>query len=264
MVLEHITDCNNVYILNSRYIKMLIRLDHPRLFSEIISIISELVLEVRIRVNKEGMSIIAIDPANVAMISFKLPSSAFPEFEIETEEVLGVSLESLKAVLRRCSQTSILVLTREENTLKIEIRDKIKREFNLALIDIEGEEKSIPNLEFTSKIEMSGNNFAESIEDCSVVADSCAFSTMADKFIIQAKGSLNSFESQFSSDELSIQAQEDKSKYSLEYLQKMIKATKLTEKVIINFGTDYPLKLDFNTPMIQLSFILAPRVESED
>ncbi|MEM0465789.1 MAG: hypothetical protein QXW97_03780 [Candidatus Pacearchaeota archaeon] len=242
---------------------MLLRLDHPKLFSEIISIISELVLEVRLRINKEGLSIIAIDPANVAMIIFKLPSQAFSEFEVESEEVIGVSLESLKAVLRRIKSGSILVISRYENELNIQIKDKIKREFNLALIDVEGEEKKIPNLEFVSKIEMSSTDFLEAIEDSSVVADSCSFISEPNKFIIQAKGALNSFKSEYSSDEVSIIAQSARSKYSLEYLQKIVKATKITDKVTICFSTDYPLKLDFITPFIHLSFILAPRVESE-
>jgi len=242
---------------------MLLKLDNPKLFSEIIGIISELVLEVRIKVNNEGMSILAIDPANVAMVSFKLPNTAFSEFEIEKEEVLGVSLESLKAVLRRCSVGSVLIMQRIENELKIEIIDKIKREFNLALIEIEGEEKQIPNLDFSSRIEIASSVLSEAIEDCSIVSDSCSFISEPSKFIIQAKGPLNSFKSEFT-DEINIQASEASSKYSLEYLQKIIKATKITDRTIINFSTDYPLKLDFNTPLIELSFILAPRVETED
>jgi len=242
---------------------MLLKLESPKLFSEIIGIISELVLEVRIKVNKKGMSILAIDPANVVMVSFKLPNSAFSEFQVENPEILGVSLENLKSILRRCKIGSILKLQRQENELKIEIIDKIKREFNLALIDIESEEKQIPSLDFASKIEMSSSDFAEAIEDCSVVSDSCSFVSEPSKFMIQGKDSLNSFKSEFT-DEINIQAQEASSKYSLEYLQKIIKATKITEKVIINFSNDYPLKLDFNTPLIELSFILAPRVETED
>lgn len=242
---------------------MLLKLDHPKLFSEIIGIISELVLEVRLKVSKEGLSIIAIDPANVAMISFKLPSGAFSELEVEKQEVLGISLESLKAVLRRIRGGSVLVITKQENELKLEIRDKVRREFNLALIDIEEEEKELPNLEFTSKIEMASTDFSEAIEDCSVVADSCSFISEPNKFIIQAKGSLNSFKSEFS-DEANITAGDASSKYSLEYLQKMIKATKIVDKTTINFSTDYPLKLEFKTPFIDLSFILAPRVEAED
>ncbi len=243
---------------------MLLKLQNPKLFSEIISIISELVLEVRLKVSKEGLRIIAIDPANVAMISFKLPNTAFSQIEVEKEEVLGVSLESLKAVLRRVKSGSVLTIKREENELNLQIQDRVKREFNLALIEVEQEEKELPNLEFASKIEMSSMDFQEAIEDCSVVADACSFIAEADKFTIQAKGSLNSFKSEFSSDELNIQAEKSSSKYSLEYLQKMIKATKLTDKTIINFSSDYPLRLDFNTPVLELSFILAPRVETED
>jgi proliferating cell nuclear antigen len=242
---------------------MLLKLDHPKLFSEIIGIISDLVLEVRMKVSKDGMSIIAIDPANVAMISFKLPATAFSELDVKGEEVLGVSLESLRSVLRRIHPTSILVITKEENELKLQIKDKIKREFNLALIDVEGEEKGIPTLEFTSKIEMSSLDFSEAIEDSSVVADSCSFISDPDRFVIQAKGTLNSFKSEFSSDELNIEAESASSKYSLEYLQKMTKATRLVDKVKINFSNDYPLRLDFTTPFLELSFILAPRVESE-
>jgi proliferating cell nuclear antigen len=243
---------------------MLLKLDHPKLFSEIIGVISDFILEVKIKVTKEGMSIIAIDPANVAMILFKLPASAFAELEVENEEILGVSLDSLKAVLRRVKSGSVLVISKQENELRLQIQDKVKREFNLALIEIEGEDKEVPALEFVSRIEMNAVDFAEAIEDCSVVADACSFVSEPERFTIQAKGSLNSFKSEFSSDELDIQAQEARSKYSLEYLQKMVKATKITDRVKVNFSTDYPLRLDFTTPFIELGFILAPRVETED
>lgn len=243
---------------------MILRLDNPKTFSEVINIISDLVLEVRIKVDKEGLKIMAVDPANVAMILFNLPSTAFSQFELGNPEVLGVSLDSLKAVLRRVKSGSVLTITRQENELKLQIQDKIKREFNLALIEIEGEEKEIPNLSFTAKVEMTSLDFSDSIEDCGVVADSCSFSSTPDKFQIKAKGSLNSFSSEFSSDELNLEAEEATSKYSLEYLKKMVKATKLTDKINISFSSDYPLRLDFNTPLLQLSFILAPRVETDN
>ena len=243
---------------------MLLRLENPKIFSDIIGIISELVLEVRLKVSKEGMSIIAIDPANVAMVSFYLPVSSISELNVEKEEVLGLSLENLKAVLRRVKTGSVLVMSTNENELRLQIHDKIKREFNLALIEIESEEKKLPNLEFTSMIEMSSNDFSEAIEDCKVVADACTFNSEADKFVILGKGPLNSFKTEFSSDEISITSQKANAKYSLEYLQKMIKATKLTERVKINFSDEYPLKLEFSDDTFRLDFVLAPRVETED
>jgi len=243
---------------------MLAKLENPRIFSDIIGIISELVGEAKIKVTKEGMSIVAIDPANVAMVIFHLPAKAFTQLEVE-EENLGVNLESLKAVLRRCSFSSSLIMQTEENMLRIEINDRIKREFKLSLIDLERKDKPIPSLEFSAKVELNSMDLSEAIEDCSIVADSCTFESEPNKFSVYAKGSLNSANLSYSSDEVYIESpSKQKGKYSLEYLQKMIKAAKLSDKTILNFSNDYPLKMEFNTPTVQLAFILAPRVESED
>ncbi len=242
---------------------MIARLDNPRIFSDIVGIISDLVSEVKIRVSKEGMGIVAIDPANVAMVIFKLPAGAFSQLEVE-DESLGVNLESLKAVLKRCSFGSSLLMKTEDNILKLEISDKIKREFTLALIDLDRKDKPVPTLEFSSRIEINSTELLEAVEDCSIVADSCSFESEPDKFSIYAKGALNSAKLAYSSDEVHIESPgKQKSKYSLEYLQKMIRATKITDKAIINFSNDYPLKLEFNTPVMQLAFILAPRVETD-
>ncbi len=54
-----------------------------------------------------------------------------------------------------------------------------------------------------------------------------------------------------------------KSKYSLEYLMKFIKAAKISESVVIKFADDYPLKLDFPGEKMGIGFVLAPRVEND-
>lgn len=254
---------------------MLVKLENPLLLSKIIEIISELVIEVRIKVNEYGMSITAMDPANVAMVSFKLPKSAFSQFETGNES-LGINLDSLKRILKRCGSGSSLILEKKENLLDIQIQDRIKRNFKLSLIEIESEEKDMPSLEFSSKVEMNSIDLIDSIEDCMVVADACSFIIKDGKFIIEARG-LNSAMSEFSGDEAKIgaayageasrepsEAENCKARYSLEYLQKFIKGAKLCEKTILNFANDHPLKMGFRTESMELSFILAPRVETED
>ncbi|MFH1711392.1 MAG: proliferating cell nuclear antigen (pcna) [Nanoarchaeota archaeon] len=241
---------------------MLLKLENPKILSDIISVISELVSEVKLKVDMNGMSIIAIDPANVALVSFKLPASSFSALET-TSEILGISLDSLKNVLRRCSSGSSLVMKTEDNTLNIEIHDKITRKFTLALIEIESEDKQVPTLDFTSKVEMSSSDFLSSVEDCMIVADACTFAVKEGKFIVEAKG-LNSAKNEFSGDEVKIEGGDSKSRYSLEYLQKFTKGTRVSDKVKINFSDDYPLKIEFRTDLAELVFVLAPRVETED
>lgn len=242
---------------------MKIKLEDPTIFSKSIDLISELVMEVRIKVNEFGVSVVAIDPANVAMVALKVPKSAFSEFEVG-EEVLGVNLENLKKVLRRCGKTGSLILERNENTLEIKIEDKIKRIFKLNLIEIEAEDKEFPtHLEFSSKVEIDSQDLIDSIEDCAIVSDACSFIVENDKFIVEAK-EMNSARSEFSSDLVSIEAENCHSRYSLDYLQKFMKAGKQFSKTILNFANDHPLRIDFKSEHLSISFLLAPRIETED
>jgi len=245
---------------------MLVKLENPALLSKAIELISELVTEVRIKVSEYGMSITAMDPANVAMVGFKLPRINFSQLETG-EENLGVNLDDLKRILKRCGVGSTLILEKKENLLKIQIQDRIQRNFTLNLLEIDEEEidfnAKTERMEFVSRIELNSIDLVASIEDCAVVSDACSFTTEYGKFIIEAKG-LNSARSEFSGDEATIEAETSRSKYSLEYLQKFIKGAKLTDKTTLSFANDHPLKMQFKTDYIELSFILAPRVETED
>ena len=245
---------------------MLVKLENPALLTKVIEIISDLVTEVRIKINENEMSITAMDPANVAMVNFKISKSAFSQYEVGNE-VLGINLEDLKRILKRCGSGSSLILEKKENLLKIQIYDRIKRNFTLNLIDIESEDinfkDKISNMEFSSLVELNSNDLISSIEDCAIVAESCSFIIKDGKFVMEAK-SLNSAMSEFSGDEAKIQAETCKAKYSLEYLQKFMKGAKLSEKSVLHFAEDHPLKIDFKNQDIELSFILAPRVENED
>ena len=156
-----------------------------------------------------------------------------------------------------------MVLEKKENQLEINIYDKIKRNFSLNLIEVESEDKEMPSLEFSSRIEMMSSYFVEAVEDCAVVDDACSFIVKDGKFIIEAK-SLNSARSEFSSDEVKIEAEDCKARYSLEYLQKFVKGAKLCDRAILNFANEHPLRLDFKAGHFELSFILAPRVETDN
>ncbi|OGJ12358.1 hypothetical protein A3K62_00035 [Candidatus Pacearchaeota archaeon RBG_16_35_8] len=245
---------------------MLIEMQNPVLLSKAVEIISELVNEVRIKVNEVGLSITAMDPANVSMVGFKLPKSSFTRFETGAE-TLGISLDNLKQVLKRCGSGSSLIIEKKDNFLEMQIRDRIKRNFMISLIDIEGDEidfdSKTERMEFSSSVELNAIDLVDSIEDCAIVSDSCSFIIDNDKFILEAKG-LNSARAEFSGDEAKIKAENCKSRYSLEYLQKFIKGARLSEKAFLEFANDHPLKLEFVNELMELRFVLAPRVETED
>lgn len=245
---------------------MLVKLETPAILGKAVEIISELVTEVRIKVNENGLSISAIDPANISMIGFKIPRAAFSQFEAGNE-ALGINLDNLKQILKRSGTGSSLILEKKDNTLNIQIQDRIKRNFTLGLIDIESEDvdfdEKTGRMEFSSRVEMSSVDLVSSVEDCAVVSDACSFVVKDGKFIIEAR-SLNSAMSEFSGDEIKLQAENCRAKYSLEYLQKFMKGAKICDRTILNFAEDHPLKVEFKSQNMELSFVLAPRVETED
>lgn len=243
-------------------------LTEPRYFKESISIISDLVTEAKFKVNPDGLELIAMDPANVAMVIFKLLSSCFTQYELEKPEELAINLNNLKQVLRRIKSEDVLSLETEENKLKIQLKSNTTRSFSIPIIEIEDKEQKVPELSFPMVIETGADILSESIEDVSVVAESVTFLAEKNFFNIKAEGDLSKAFIEIKPDEDTViktnSVDKFKAKYSLEYLKKMIAGSKLADKATISFNNDYPLKLEYKVlDKLMLSFILAPRVDND-
>ena len=155
------------------------------------------------------------------------------------------------------------MIERQNNTLKLSINDRIKRDFNLALLEIDVEEKEMPQWEFNSVIKLNSESLVEVLEDCSIVSDACSFVAEPAKFVVEAFG-LHSARAEFSSDEIEIHSGNSTARFSLEYMTKFAKAVKISNKAQLSFSNNHPMRLDFPTGNVVLSFVLAPRIEQDD
>ncbi|MEK6812685.1 MAG: hypothetical protein AABX86_01065, partial [Nanoarchaeota archaeon] len=133
---------------------MKLTLQEPRYLVEPLAVISELVNEIQFKIEKDQIEVVAIDPANAALIVFKLLGSAFAEYSVEKPTVIALSLDNLKAVLKRTKPGDVLKLEldEEKNRLKVQIKGDSTRTFNLALIDIKEKQQKIPDLKFVAAI----------------------------------------------------------------------------------------------------------------
>jgi proliferating cell nuclear antigen len=247
---------------------MKLTLTEPKYFKDSVSIISELVNEARFKITQNAVELVAMDPANVAMVVFKLLSSAFAEYELDEEESLGINLINLKQILRRAKPTDIMTIELEDSKLNIQFRGNSTRTFSLPIIESEDKEQKVPELVFPVQIKTTSTILNEAIEDVDVVADSVAFIAEPGVFIIKAEGDLSKAKIEIKPGEetkMTVDTNETlKARYSIEYLKKMINGSKLSEEVSVSFNKDYPLKLDYKVvDKLSLSFILAPRVENE-
>ena len=160
-------------------------------------------------------------------------------------------------------------MDQEKNRLRVELAGDGHRKFNLGLIDIREKNQKIPELNFPVSIEVDSIIFNEAVEDMAIIADSVILTALKDKFSIEssshvsdAKVDIHKTEENsisFEGDEAGVQ-----SKYSVDYLKKIIKGSKLCDKVRLKFGKDYPLEINYSVmDRLQLTTILAPRVSND-
>lgn len=249
---------------------MKLTLEDSRYLKDSINVISELVNEVNFKVAKDRVELIAMDPANVAMVVFKLLSSAFTVYDVKGENYISVSLDSLKSILKRAKSTDVLSLELDEdkNRLIITLEGDNVKKFDIALIDTEDKEQKIPTLDFGVKIEMEPSLFNELVEDIGTVSDNIILKADKNKLIVNGEGSLSSAKIELNSGKdaniISNTGDVVKAKYSIEYMKKIVKGSKLSDSVTLYFDRDYPLKVEYKIiDKLSLTMILAPRVSND-
>ncbi|WP_457754395.1 DNA polymerase sliding clamp [Thermococcus sp.] len=243
--------------------------DGAKDFATLIATASNLIDEAAFKVTEDGISMRAMDPSRVVLIDLNLPAGIFSKYEVDGEETIGVNMDHFKKILKRGKSKDILVLKKgEENFLEVTLQGTATRTFRLPLIEVEELELELPELPFTAKAVVLGEVLKEAVKDASLVSDSLKFIARENEFIMKAEGETNEVEIKLTLEDeglLDLEVQEEtKSAYGISYLADMVKGISKADEVIIQFGNDMPLQMDYPVrDEGKLTFLLAPRVEEE-
>ena len=234
-----------------------------------IPIVAEIIDEGVFRVDQNGISLVSPDRAMVAVIDMKILSSAFDEYQCEGEELLGVNMVSFASVIKRVKSGDKIILEKEtgDNKFTVTIKGDGTRRFIVPLLDVKTEKPPIDKLAFTGRVEVESRLVEEGIADADIISDAVLIEANGTTFSIHARGDVSSTRMELKKSDkglLDLKADGNiRSQYPIEYLKKMIKASKLSEQMVIEFGSNYPMRLGFKSiDKMSLSFILAPRVET--
>ncbi|MFB6075646.1 MAG: proliferating cell nuclear antigen (pcna) [Candidatus Aenigmatarchaeota archaeon] len=239
------------------------------LLKDSISTISEIIGEGLFKVDEDGISLKAADRSMVAVVDFNLKSEVFDEYECDDETAIGVNIENLLEILKRGSGSDSLTLelVEDKNQLKMTMKGNSTRSFSLPLLDIsEGETPETEQLDFDANLSIESDILKQGINDADIVGDSVILKANSSQFIMTTDSDNSSVEVTLDKDSeglMDLESEEEvRSRYPLEYLKKMIKASKISKTVSLKMGPDFPLKLEFSQPeKVSMSFVLAPRVE---
>jgi proliferating cell nuclear antigen len=241
-----------------------------RLLRDSIDTISQLIDDGLFKLKKEGIELMASDRAMVSFVDFKLKASSFDEYECDKDRAIGINLLNLLTVLKRVNINDKLTLSlnEKENKLEVILEGDSKRKFAIPLIEISREDlPQIDQLKFNATAEIRSDIFEQGISDADIVADSVVIELTPDNLKMFAESNNSKAELNLEKGNealIDLNANEKvNSRYSLEYLKKMIKGSKLADKAKIMLGKDFPLKIEFKNESAQLNMILAPRVAEE-
>lgn len=230
----------------------------PKELITTLGLINKLVNETHINITKDGLQITALDAANVAMVDFKFKSSACTSYESSEDEKIGVDLSKLMPMLKRVDGPMVIEVG---DSVVIKSCGKTKKQFTSSIIMLDDKGSKMPELNFTATVKAKSKEIVDSIEDSAIASESASFIAKGNAFGINSQGDIKSVNIDLTTN-VNVKGDDPVTgKYAIEYLSKIV-TTKLGEDLTLNFSKEYPLKVDYKSDSIELSFILAPRIEN--
>jgi len=230
--------------------------------------VSVLVDECKVRLDEEGLTIRAVDPANVGMVDLSLSAEAFESYEADGG-VIGVNLSRLEEFAGMADADQLVQLELDEETRKLHVTiDGL--EGTLALIDPDSirQEPDIPDLDLPATVVVEGRDIDRAVKAADMVSDHIALGVDADEehFYVDAAGDTDDVHLELTQDDLiDLVAGDAESLFSLDYLKDMNKAIPKDAEVTMELGEEFPVKLHFDIAEGngQVTYMLAPRIQSD-
>ncbi len=245
-------------------------MDDISLLKNSLDAINGLISEATFELAPDGLKLKAIDPTAAALTELHMLPTCFTQYDVDSPTKITLNIDYFLDVLKRAKQSDkvIIEFDGEDNILNIDMIGNMKRRFKFSLLENPENEQKVPNIQLDGAVIVDNKVLREAVKDCLMVSDHAIFHVTPDKFIISAVGDLNEVKHEITKDSPFLKEinfnEEHISRYSLDYLDKMVRGDKVGDDTKIRFKTDYVLEIEYKKKdMLSLKFILAPRVDND-
>jgi proliferating cell nuclear antigen len=250
---------------------MRLRFADARTWRYSIAALEDLVEAAVIKVSEEGLLIRAMDPAHVAMIEFSIPREGFDVFDVEKETKIYANLEVMMKILRRSSKKDEIELIYQPPNLRIGLisPEGVERYFEAtALSPGAVEEPPELSLEFPVKASMIPQAFKSSYKIISEVGEFIELYADSEKLVMSTQSELSEVKIDLTKESGLLTSyefnadKEQRSRYSIDYFDKVSKLAMIADNVELFFGEDIPVRIKTSLPRgAWLVLYVAPRQE---
>lgn len=234
-------------------------------FRTLMTALKDILLETNISFQPDGIRIINMDKSHTILVHLYLAASNFEFYECKKEKIIiGVNMFHLFKLINSIDNDDTLTIYIENNdyydgivshlALKFENGDiKQCKTQKLKLIEPEQDELEVPDVKFSSIINLPSADFQKIIRDLSCISDKLEIKSVGNELIFKCQGQFASAEIHRAEVDESMKfiLKQDSSKviqgeFSLKNLGYFIKCTNLCPQIEVYLENDLPLVVKYD------------------
>lgn len=233
-------------------------------FRILMAALKDILLETNIIFTKQGIKIINMDKTHTILVHLFLKAENFEVFECKEEKIIvGVNILHLFKLITTIDNDDTLTIYIENDDYNEGIVTELGLKFEngnikqskiqkLKLIEPEQDELEIPDVKFSSVINMPSNDFQKIIRDLAAISEKIEIKSVENELIFKCSGQFAKAEIRRSENNTNMQIinkQHNKiiqGEYSLKNLLYFIKCTNLCNQIEIYLENNRPLIVKYN------------------
>ena len=234
-------------------------------FRTLMTALKDILLETNISFQPDGIRIINMDKSHTILVHLYLAASNFEFYECKKEKIIiGVNMFHLFKLINSIDNDDTLTIYISNNdyfdgivshlALKFENGDiKQCKTQKLKLIEPEQDELEVPDVKFSSIINLPSQDFQKIIRDLSCISDKLEIKSVGNELIFKCQGQFASAEIHRAEvdESMTFILKQDSSKviqgeFSLKNLGYFIKCTNLCQHIEVYLENDLPLVVKYD------------------
>ncbi len=233
-----------------------------------IDAIVNLIDEGQFEITPEGIYLRAMDPSQIAMVSFTMPKAAFVQFDAKASSKVGLNFTNLSKILARTRDGEQLGITAEDNkvALKFSSNGK-KRTFKVPMIDLAGGASREPNIAHDAIVKIVAGDLKDLLKDAALVSSHVTLEANQGGFFVDVKGDSSELKAESEkTPESTIQIEvkaPSRATFPLKYLEDITKACPDAAVLTINLKSNAPVKIEYEVAQAKVVYYLAPRIDTD-
>jgi proliferating cell nuclear antigen len=250
-------------------------------FRTLMTALKDILLESNITFQADGMRIINMDKSHTVLVHLFLKAENFEIYECKKEKIIiGVNMFHLFKLINTIDNDDTLTMYIENSDYSDGIVNNLCLRFEngdikqckiqkLRLIEPDSEELEIPNVTFSSVINLPSSDFQKIVRDLSCISERIEIKSVANELIFKCKGTFATAEVRRAESDGNMEFIQKKSNkiiqgnFSLKNLGYFIKCTNLCNQIELYLENNLPLVVKYSVASLgDIKLCLAPLPEA--